>query len=195
MQNVPVSQSKKCTYADYKRWSGEEIWEILDGTVYDMSAAPGIKHQDIAGNFYITLKSHPENRCYTGIAPMDVVLDAHHVVQPDVLVVCDRSKITPENIRGAPDLIVEVVSPSTEVKDRREKRRIYEQFRVREYVIAFPERRYLERYYLDGDYRGPDIFKGDERLRLVSLGIEIDLRQIFGEENPDEADSDSSADQ
>ena len=67
------------------------------------------------------------------------------------------------------------------------KRRIYEQFGVREYIIAFPERGYLERYSLDGDYRGPDIFKGDERLQLVSLEIEIDLRQIFGEENPDES--------
>jgi len=194
MPQVPATNEKKWTYADYRRCSGDENWEILDGIVYDMSAAPGIKHQDIAGNFYIALKSHSGNRCYTGIAPMDIVLDASHVVQPDVLVVCDRSKITPENIQGAPDLIVEVVSPSTEVKDRREKRRIYERFGVREYIIAFPERGYLERYYLDGDYRGPDIFKGDERLRLICLGIEIDLRQIFGEENPDEADADSPAD-
>ncbi|MFW5854357.1 MAG: Uma2 family endonuclease [Thermodesulfobacteriota bacterium] len=80
------------------------------------------------GKFLYALKSHPGNHCYTGISPMDIVLDAHHVVQPDVLVVCNRSKVTPENIQGAPDLIVEVVSPSTEVKDRREKRRIYEKF-------------------------------------------------------------------
>lgn len=193
MRNAPVLKDKKCTYADYKRWSGDETWEILDGAVYDMSAAPGIQHQNIAGNFYIALKSHPGNRCYTGIAPMDVVLDAHHVVQPDVLVVCDRSKMTPENIQGVPDLIVEVVSPSTEVKDRREKRRIYEKFGVREYLIAFPERGYLERYCLDGRFRGPDIFNGDERLPLVSLGIEIDLRKIFGEENPDEPGAGSPA--
>lgn len=114
------------------------------------------------------------------MAPTDVVFDAHTVVQPDVFVVCDRTKITPENIKGAPDLVVEVVSPRTEVKDRREKFRLYERWGVREYLIVFPERGYLERYVLAGGrYGAPEIFTVNERLALTVLPVEWDLSRIF----------------
>jgi Uma2 family endonuclease len=157
-----VRRDKIYTYQDYLTWPGDERWEIIAGTAYDMSPEPRIKHQNITSNFHIKLKMHPENSCYTGIAPTDVVFDEYNVVQPDVFLVCSRSKITEDNIQGSPDLIVEVISEGTEVKDRREKKNIYEKFGVKEYILVFPEREYVERYCLKkGKYGSPEIFNWD----------------------------------
>jgi len=178
-----IRKEQRYTVEEYLKWAGEERWEIIDGVLYAMSPAQSIKHQSVVGNFFMNLKRHPENLCYTGIAPTDVVLDDDTVVQPDVFVVCDRKKITADNIQGAPDLIVEVVSPSTEVKDRREKLRLYERFGVKEYLIAFPEREYVERYVLKaGQYGSPEIFTWDERLTLTLFPMEVILSEIFEKE-------------
>jgi len=183
-----IKKQRRYSVEDYQEWSDDEKWEIIDGILYDMSPAPRIKHQNIVGNFFLNFKTHPANPCYTGIAPTDVVLDAYSVVQPDVFIVCDGGKITENNIQGAPDLIVEVVSPGTEVKDRREKKRLYEQSGVKEYLIAFPEREYVERYVLEeGQYGSPEIFNWDERLRLSIFPIEVKLDEIFEKENQTEA--------
>ncbi|MCD6294083.1 MAG: Uma2 family endonuclease [Deltaproteobacteria bacterium] len=183
-----IKKQRRYSVEDYQEWSDDEKWEIIDGILYDMSPAPRIKHQNIVGNFFLNFKTHPENPCYTGIAPTDVVLDAYSVVQPDVFIVCDGGKITENNIQGAPDLIVEVVSPGTEVKDRREKKRLYEQSGVKEYLIVFPEREYVERYVLEeGQYGSPEIFNWDERLRLSIFPIEVKLDEIFEKENQTEA--------
>lgn len=175
-----IRKEQRYTVEDYLQWSDEERWELIDGVPYAMSPAPRVAHQNIVSNFHIRLKTHPENPCYTGIAPTDVVLDVDTVVQPDVFLVCDRKKVTPDNIQGAPDLIVEVVSPSTEVKDRREKLRLYERFGVKEYLIVFPEREYVERYVLkSGRYGSPEIFTWDERLTLSLFPMEVTLSEIF----------------
>lgn len=183
-----IKKQRRYSVEDYQEWPDDEKWEIIDGVTYDMSPAPRIKHQNIVSNFHINFKTHLENPCYTGIAPTDVVLDAHSVVQPDVFIVCDGGKITENNIQGAPDLIVEVVSPGTEVKDRREKKRLYEQSGVKEYLIVFPEREYVERYVLEeGQYGSPEIFNWDEHLRLSIFPIEVKLAEIFEKENQTEA--------
>lgn len=182
-----IKRDRRYAYADYLRWSDGERWEIIDGAAYDMSPAPRIRHQDIVGNFYVRLKTHPENPCYTGISPTDVVFDPHNVVQPDLFLVCDREKVTENNIKGAPDLIIEVVSPGTEIKDRREKRALYERFGVEEYLIVFPEREYVEYYLLvDGRFQGPELFNWDESLRLRGRGIALDLWEIFEKPPPSE---------
>jgi Uma2 family endonuclease len=178
-----IRKEQRYTVAEYMEWPEEQRWELIDGIPYAMSPAPRIKHQAVVGNFFMNIKRHPENPCYTGIAPTDVVLDDDTVVQPDVFVVCDRKKITADNIQGAPDLIVEVVSPSTEVKDRREKLRLYERFGVKEYLIVFPEREYVERYVLKaGQYGSPEIFTWDERLKLTLFPMEVILSEIFEKE-------------
>jgi Uma2 family endonuclease len=183
-----IKKERRYSVEDYQGWPDDEKWEIIDGVAYDMSPAPRVKHQNIVGNFYVNLKTHPENRCYTGIAPTDVVLDDYNVVQPDVFIVCDGGKITEDNIQGAPDLIVEVVSPGTEVKDRREKKRLYERSGVKEYLIVFPEREYVERYVLEeSKYGSPEIFNWDERLRLSIFPIEVKLEEIFEKEIENDA--------
>ncbi|MEA3415917.1 MAG: Uma2 family endonuclease [Thermodesulfobacteriota bacterium] len=79
--------------------------------------------------------SYPKKRveCFVGIAPTDVVFSEHDVVQPDVFVVCDQKKITEANIQSSPDLIMEVLSPATSLKDKREKKNLYEKYGVKEY--------------------------------------------------------------
>jgi len=184
---IAVKRGTGYTYQDYLTWPDEERWELIEGVAYDMSPAPSVKHQDIVGNFYIRLKSESGSPCYTGIAPTDVVLDEHNVVQPDVFVVCDRSKIGERAITGAPDLVIEVVSPATEVKDRREKKAVYEKFGVGEYILVFPEREYADRYLLEeGKYGAPEIVNWDEALKVVTLGMEIELWEIFEKEKPQE---------
>ena len=180
-----VKKDQRYGYDDRVRWPDEERWELIDGAAYDMSAAPRVRHQDIVGNFHIKLKTHPNNPCYTGIAPTDVVFDAFNVVQPDVFMVCDREKITTDNIQGPPDLIMEATSPGTEVKDRREKRRLYERFGVQHYLIVFTEREYLEYYRKNGDFfEGPAISDWDETLTLSEWSIAIDLWDIFDKAPP-----------
>jgi Uma2 family endonuclease len=145
-----------------------------------MSPAPKVKHQNIVSNFHITLKTNSKNLCYTGISPTDVVFDEYNVVQPDVFVVCDKNKITEDNIKGAPDLIIEVTSPATILKDKREKKQLYEKFGVKEYIIVYPEEEIVERFYLKSNkYIASEVFNWDETIGIYVLDFEINLWEIF----------------
>ena len=176
-------KDKKYTYEDYVTWPEDERWEIIEGTMYSMSPAPSVKHQRIVGSFFSAFRNTIDRKCPVFDAPTDVVFDEYNVVQPDVLAVCDKEKITEANIQGAPDLIVEVASPTTEVKDRRDKKNLYEKFGVREYVIVFPEREYLEKYVLkEGAYGPPEIFNWDEVLVFAAFEIQLHLWEIFERE-------------
>lgn len=111
-------------------------------------------------------------------------MDDYNIVQPDIFIVCDRKKITEDNILGAPDLIIEVTMPATEGKDRREKKALYEKVGVKEYIIVFPEGEYAERYYLKGDkYDDLEIFNWDETMKLSLFEIEVNLWEIFERES------------
>ena len=190
---MPLTQKaeKKFTYADYVAWPDDERWELIDGEAYNMTPAPTVRHQKITGNLYNLLSSHSKKReeCFVGIAPTDVVFSEHDVVQPDVFVVCDQKKITEANIQGAPDLVIEVISPSTAVKDKREKKALYEKYGVKEYIIVDPADQYVERFLFgeDGLYGKGDIFGPMEVLPIVGLeGIEIPLWEVFEVEGPEE---------
>lgn len=142
-----LKADRRYTYRDYRTWPDDERWELMDGTAYAMSPAPRREHQGLAGLIYRSIMEHLSSRdCKSYIAPIDVFFlqenedldDAVFVVQPDVVVVCDPAKLIPEGIKGAPDLVVEVISPSTAMRDQTEKREIYERGGVREYWIANP---------------------------------------------------------
>lgn len=174
---------RKFTWDDYKHWPDDERWEIIDGEAYNMTPAPSIRHQAISGELFGILRDHLKGHpCRPFIAPTDVILSESDIVQPDVLVVCDKSKITEANIQGAPDMVVEILSPSTSVKDKREKKTIYERFGVREYIIVNPMDDSVERYFLDlNRYIGPEIFNWDEILvSKIFPDLHLDLKDIFG---------------
>jgi Uma2 family endonuclease len=190
--NSPIKKYQAgYTVADYMSWPDDERLELIAGQIFDMSPAPTIKHQSITGRFYSRLEQKLKGKsCVPFIAPVDVVLSANDVVQPDVLVVCDRDKITEKNIQGAPDLIVEVLSPRTALKDMREKKSLYERSGVREYVVIAPLEEYVQRFWLqnDGHYGASDIFGLPEVLALRSLPeVELLLWEIFDMEPPEAA--------
>jgi len=184
--------NKKFTYTDYVTWLDDERWELIDGVAYNMTPAPTVTHQKIAGNLYILISTHPKKgaECFVGISPTDVVLSDYDVVQPDVFVVCDEKKITDANIQGAPDLIIEVISPATALKDKREKKTLYEKHGVKEYIIIDPTDQYVERFFLEGAiYVKGEIFGPTEVLPLTSLkDMEIALWKVFDVEGPTELD-------
>ena len=180
------SKEQKFTYQDYLTWPDEERWEIIDGIAYNMCPAPETFHQMISMNLSIFLGNKLEGKKSTAFhAPTDVVLSEYNVVQPDVFVVCDPSKLSTKNIQGAPDLVIEILSPSTSAKDRREKKDIYGRYGVKEYILIYPELLNAERYILaeNGNYGNNEIFDTQEELPLFSLpGISLPLWIIFGVE-------------
>ena len=115
-----------------------------------------------------------------------MVLDEQNIVQPDILVVCDQAKITEKNIQGTPDLVIEILSPATSVKDRREKKRLYERFGVSEYIIIDPFGEAAERFTLvEGRYAASDIVNWDELLQSSAFPeLQLPLWEVFGKELP-----------
>ncbi len=170
------------SWHEYKDWPEDERWQIIDGHAYCMAAAPNIKHQKVTGNLYATIKEKLGGKpCVPFIAPTDVVFDDYNIVQPDVLVVCDTSKITDANIQGAPDLVVEVISPSNSFMDKKQKLELYERFAVPEYLLIDPVGDLVERFRLvEGRYGRSEIFAWHEELALISLpGLVINLWEVF----------------
>jgi Uma2 family endonuclease len=155
------------TYGDYLDWPDDVRYELIDGEAFLMSPAPALVHQEVAGEIYFQLRQaladHP---CRVFIAPVDVRLpkaeeadrDIDTVVQPDILVVCDPTKLDRAGVRGAPDLVVEVVSASTAAHDHQIKRQVYERAGVREYWLVHPVDRTLTVYRLhEGQYPKPEV--------------------------------------
>ena len=178
---------QKYTYQDYLNWPEEERWEIIDGEAYCMSPSPTIKHQKISIGILekLILNKQKLKGCDLFSAPTDVVLDEFNIVQPDIFIVCDKSKITENNIQGAPDLIIEIVSKSTAYKDTKIKKDLYERFGVKEYIIVLPDLEIVERYILENNRYGiPERFNWDEVLKLKIFDIEINLWEVFEKELP-----------
>ena len=166
---LALRNEKRCTYADYLQWPEDTRYELIDGEAFPMSPAPLVEHQEVAGEVYRQLANQLDGKpCRPFIAPVDVRLPRKDetdaaidtVVQPDVLVVCDPSKIDRRGVRGAPDWLLEVLSPSTAAHDQIAKRRTYERAGVREYWLVHPGDRTLTVYVLDnGQYGRPEIYE------------------------------------
>lgn len=171
------------TWADYRTWPDSERWEIIGGKVYSMAPAPSTKHQAVSGNLFGSLQqSLKGKRCRPFVAPTDVKLSDTDVVQPDILVVCDPKKITPTHIEGAPDVIVEVLSPATAARDLREKKLLYERTGVREYLVVDPLEHYALRFLRgeDGSFDKGTVFGADEMLSLATLEeFALPLWEVF----------------
>lgn len=180
---IPAENSSHLfSWNEYKEWPEDERWQIIDGHAYCMAAAPSTRHQKITGNLYASIREKLKGKpCIPFIAPTDVVLDDYNIVQPDVLVVCNKSRITDANIQGAPDLVIEVISPSNSFMDKKLKLELYERFGVPEYLLVDPVGDLVERYRLvEGKYGRADIFPWHEELPLVSLpGVVISLWDVF----------------
>lgn len=185
------------TVDDYMSWTDDEFrCELIDGVVYDMSAAPVVTHQEVVASLHVELAVFLRERhkqggggdgppCLVLESPVDVILTRNTVVQPDLIVLCNRAKIiNGKNIQGAPDLVVEILSPSTAAKDKREKHRVYERAGVPQYLIVDPHQYFAELYTLgeDGRYASPPVILAAEDLLelAVAPGMGLTLSAIFG---------------
>jgi Uma2 family endonuclease len=181
------------TYADYLTWDDDKRWEIINGVVYDMSPAPSTKHQlislEIASQIRNFLKK-TNNACVAFHAPFDVrfpegikridkIVD---VVQPDIVVICDRYKIDEKGCHGAPTFIIEILSPYTSSKDKEVKLKLYEKNSVKEYWLIDPTYNTVIVYFLErsGRYGKPSNHIKQGTLEVKSLeGLIIDLDLVF----------------
>lgn len=169
--NTAEKLQQKYTYADYSLWPEDERWELIDGEAYAMNAPIRI-HQEVVSELGRQIGNYLQGKpCKVYVAPFDIRLprkdeaDAkvETVVQPDLSIICDKSKLDKLGCRGAPDWIVEVLSPSTTLKDMDTKRSLYQQHGVQEYWIIHPEDRWLMVYTPDaqGRYGQPGVFGMD----------------------------------
>ena len=151
-------ENKKFTYADYLTWPDNERWEIIDGVPYNMAPAPSRKHQRLMRDLCRPIINYLDDKdCEIYFAPFDVRLTEKYetdeettsVVQPDIVIICDKDKLDDKGCKGAPDLVIEILSPSTAAKDIGEKFNLYERHKVKEYWIVYPNDEIVMVYKLD----------------------------------------------
>lgn len=185
--DAPEIPQPKVGWSDYLQWSDDKRWEIIDGHPYAMSA-PRVSHQLVCGELYAALHSHFTGKnCRLFLSPIDVRLSEYDVVQPDLIVVCDRSRITPTHIEGAPTLAVEILSPSTQRHDRVRKLRLYAASGVKEYWLLQPYPALAEVLSLAGDsYRIAGTYTERDTLQSPCFpDLELNLADIFLETDED----------
>jgi Uma2 family endonuclease len=189
---MPIpKEEERYTWTDYLSWPEGERFELIDGVAYAMSPAPQRRHQETSRAIFRQmdrlLASKP---CEVYFAPFDVKLsadendDAPTVVQPDITVTCDRSKLTDQGMTGPPDLAVEVVSSDSGLIDRRRKFDLYERFGVQEYWIVDQDARVVEVYLLgaDGTYRRVGAFGPEDKITATAVpDLSVSLAEVFGE--------------
>lgn len=177
------------TYADYLKWTIEERLELIKGKIFRMSA-PNRLHQKLLGKLYVPFALFLEKqKCQVYLAPFDVRLprkskddkDVITVVQPDLCVVCDESKLDFKGCIGAPDIVVEILSPGNNAKEMRNKYEVYEESGVKEYWMLFPDEQMLHIYLHDGQQFQPTKGRvaGDVITSAVLPGFELDLTRLF----------------
>lgn len=186
--------TKQYTYADYLKWQFKERLELIRGYIYKMSPAPSRRHQAIVWNLNGIIWSQMKNQpCQAYAAPFDVRLpikdkrsnqEITTVLQPDICVICDRSKLDDRGCVGAPDLVIEVLSPGNSEKEMKQKYNVYEESGVREYWVVYPDYEHVLIFSLDdsGKFVGqhPRI-NGDILQSFIFPGLAINLSEVFAD--------------
>lgn len=173
---------RRYSWDDYRTWDDDQRWELVDGEAFCLSPAPAVRHQVIVGRLFGQLFQHFQGRPSEPlVSPVDVKLSTADVVQPDIVVICDRSKILESHIEGAPDLAVEVVSPSSQRHDRVRKLRLYAAAGVREYWLVQPYPAVIEVLQLTGpDYLIAGAYTDTETLHSPTFpDLVLDLAAVF----------------
>lgn len=183
------------TYADYLSWHFEQAVELIKGKIFPM-AAPNTRHQTISWQLTLIIGGvlH-NNKCRPFAAPFDVRLldkkksdkaqkDIYTVVQPDICIICDLEKLDTKGCLGAPDLMIEILSPGNSSKEMKIKKELYEENKVREYWIIDPERENVILYALqpDGKYTQPKIIVSEDIIAsTVFPELQFNLSALFDE--------------
>lgn len=194
MQLSDLDLNSTYSYADYLTWTFDERLELIKGKIFKMTPAPNGFHQEvsmtISNEFYNFLK---KKRCKVFAAPYDVRLpkkggdpdqNIFTVVQPDICVICDLSKTDFRGCTGAPDIVVEILSPSNNSKELKNKYDVYEESGVKEYWIVSPQDKTFLKYTLDdsGQYQPSKLLTlGDTIVTPVLPGFVLSVDTIFSE--------------
>jgi Uma2 family endonuclease len=187
-----LNKEQQYSYADYLLWRFKERVELIRGRIREM-AAPNTEHQSISSTLHGLLWSHlRDTPCKVFSAPFDVRLTPvgntsdqkiYNVVQPDITVVCERAKLDTKGCVGAPDVVVEILSPGNNQKELRDKFELYESNGVAEYWIVAPvEQSFQVNQLINGKYQSSRLFtRGDRVASRVLPGFVLDLDEIFEE--------------
>jgi Uma2 family endonuclease len=182
-----LSKEELYTYADYVKWeTGNDRYELIDGVPYLMSA-PSRRHQKIGGEIHGQLWQFLRGKpCEVYQAPLDVRLNYDKgddtVVQPDLSVVCDKAKLDDKGIKGAPDMVIEILSASNSLQEMMLKYNKYLQAGVREYWIVDPEAKSVQANVLnDGAYIGRVYGDAADIPVHILEGFRINMRDVFAE--------------
>nr|NQU90592.1 Uma2 family endonuclease [Bacteroidota bacterium] len=194
METLKLDFNKRYTYADYLTWMDDVRRELYDGFINLMTPAPSRKHQELSvnltrifGNFLL------HKTCKVYHAPSDVRLPIdesgnsdekiYTVVQPDIYVVCDLSKLDDRGCLGAPDLIIEIVSAKNSKRDVKDKFEIYQERKVREYWVINPNDENVNVFVLDenGKFQFVGMYAGDDKIpvNIFEGDLKIDLTEVF----------------
>ncbi len=194
--NVSINKEKHYSYADYLTWLDDKRRELYNGIVYELFSAPTSIHAQISTNISILigwLVKKRKGKCKIFHAPFDVRLPKgnetaddkiYTVLQPDICVICDPTKIDFKGCIGAPDLVVEVQSPSTAKRDMNEKFFLYEEAGVLEYWVVFPFENAVTVFLLqeNGKFDNGTTYEYEEKIPVhIFKGLEIPLKDLFEE--------------
>jgi Uma2 family endonuclease len=183
VNTTTIDRSRRWTAAQFLRLDETPLpCELIGGEIF-MSPAPGLTHQIILSNLNDFIKEYArKNGGVALFSPVDVFLDEHNVLQPDLLYISKKNLgiITERGLQGAPDLIVEVISPSNSFKDRNQKRKLYQRFGVREYWIVDPGNKTLEIYDFQ-DEDTPALYLAEEGIVTSPLlpGLSFAFQDLF----------------
>lgn len=183
-------EDRTYTYQDYLLWSEDERIEIIDGRLY-MQAAPSRTHQKMLSELHRQLANYLIGKaCEVYPGPFEVVLcfeeenqnESRNVFEPDITVVCDTSKLDESGCKGAPDMVIEIISPSTGRKDKMEKFHKYEQAGVQEYWIVEPQEKIVTVFILEESltYGRPSLYSDEQEIQVsIFDDLRIDLKTVF----------------
>jgi Uma2 family endonuclease len=185
-------EERKYSYADYLTWNEGERVELIDGEIFNMSPAPSREHQRVLRELSTAFSNFLQGaECEVYFAPFDVRLftenkkdtDINNVVQPDLSIVCDKNKLDDKGCNGAPDLIIEVLSPSSIKMDRWNKYQLYEKAGVKEYWLVDPTNQAVDVHLLvSQQYEFQGVFTKEDTVSVHLLpGLTLDLNEIFDE--------------
>jgi len=192
MELDDLDLSLEYSYADYLQWTFEDRLEIIKGKIFKMSPAPSPVHQRISMEISRELSNYLKGKsCEVFSAPFDVRLphrgkknrEITTVVQPDLCVICDPTKVDRRGCLGAPDIIIEILSPGNSKKELKNKYEVYEESGVKEYWMIVPEIPAAFVYILnpDGRYEGVRPLYDETVLATPILpGFHLDLKEVFG---------------
>ncbi|QXU40020.1 Uma2 family endonuclease [Pedobacter sp. D749] len=179
------------SYSNYLNWLFPERVELIKGKIFKMSPAPSRVHQEVAGNIFLKIGNFLEGKpCKVYPAPFDVRFpkeskadkDVYTVLQPDICVICDKSKLDARGCIGAPDLVIEILSPGNTKMELLNKYRVYEEFGVKEYWVVSQSDQSILIYTLNemGKFQPSKIFTLSEKITSTVLpGFELALDDVF----------------